>query len=310
MSGSFEPGSIFKTVTAAAILEEGVLAPSDRIDCPAVLYADDYAITDAHERNDEEMTFREILANSSNVGISLSAERLGFESLYEHIERYGLTKATGIDFPGESEGYSTNQSEWSLAQSYNVSFGQGISVTPLQMARFYGAIANGGVACTPHFLLSTADGAQQPQWETEQVFQNTEAIAPLTSMLQSVVSEGTGTDAQIEGFAPAGKTGTAEYATEDGGYEVGSYNISFVGFLPDSNSSLVCFVGVTEVPGDRITTPAFKDIMSFAISHYGIVGEGGSSSSLEAPDGVETQGYWQDEQGQGDAWEGAGLQDG
>lgn len=267
---AFEPGSIFKTVSASAILEAGVMETTDKVFCPAALPADEYFVTDAHERGDQTMTFREIIQNSSNVGISLSAEKLGFSNLYEAILRYNLNDATGIDYPGESSGFCADVSTWSDIQSYNVSFGQGITVTPLQITRFYGSLVNDGVECTPHLLISKPQTGEVAEYKTTQVFKNKDAIAPLTSMLKSVVSDGTGTAAQIEGFTPAGKTGTAEYASEDGSYVLGSYNISFVGFLPNTDSQLVCFVGVTEVPGDRITTPAFSDIMSYAINYYGI----------------------------------------
>ena len=267
---AFEPGSIFKTVSAAAILEAGVMQTTDKVFCPAALPADEYFVTDAHERGDETMTFRQIIQNSSNVGISLSTEKLGFDKFYDAIMRYQLNEPTGIDYPGESSGFCADVSDWSHIQSYNVSFGQGITVTPLQMTRFYGSLVNDGVACTPHFLLSKPQTGEIAEYSTKKLINNKDAIEPLTSMLQSVVAEGTGMDAQIEGFSPAGKTGTAEYASSDGTYVLGSYNISFVGFLPKTNSKLVCFVGVTEVPGDRITTPAFSDIMSYAIDHYRI----------------------------------------
>lgn len=270
ISGAFEPGSIFKTVSACAILEAGVMTPSETIYCPAELPADEYVITDAHERNDEVMSLRQIITESSNIGISLSTEQLGFRPLYDAIVRYGLTQETGVDYPGESAGFCTDVDTWSQIQSYNVTFGQGISVTPLQMARFYGAIANNGVACTPHFLMSKPQTGEDATWPSAQIIQNTESIEPLVSMLQSVVAEGTGTAAQIEGFKPAGKTGTAEFAEENGTYNSENYNISFIGFLPDTDSKLVCFVGVADVPADRITTPAFKDIMTFAINHYRI----------------------------------------
>lgn len=273
ITAAFEPGSIFKTVSAAAILEEDVLKPSDTIFCPAYLPADEYFVSDAHGRADETMTFRDILARSSNVGISLATEKLGFNKLYDAILRYNLNEETGIDYPGEGVGYCAHVEDWSTIQSYNITFGQGISVTPLQISRFYGAIINDGVECTPHLLISKPQTGEVPTYPTEKVFENTSILPTLQSMLKSVVSEGTATDAQIEGFAPAGKTGTAEYALETGSYAIGSYNISFVGFLPDTNSQLVCFVGVTEVPGDRITTPAFKDIMEHAINHYRITSQ-------------------------------------
>ena len=270
---AFEPGSIFKTVSMTAAFEQLDITPDTTIFCPASLPADEYFVTDAHARGDERMSMRTILADSSNVGMSLTAKMLGFGPLYDKIVDYRLTEATGVDYPGESAGYLTEPDTWSTIQCYNVSFGQGVMVTPLQITRFYGALANDGVECQPHFLMAKPQSGETEEYQTDQVIENTDAIEPITSMLKSVVSEGTGEDAQIEGFEPAGKTGTAEFVDEDGLYSESSYNISFVGFLPDTNSKIVCFVGVTDVPGDRITTPAFKDIMTFAINHYEITPE-------------------------------------
>ncbi len=270
---AYEPGSIFKTISMTAVFEELDVTPDTTIFCPAALPADEYYVTDAHYRGDEKMSMRTIIRDSSNVGMSLSAKRLGFDRLYDKIVEYNLTEPTGVDYPGESAGYLTEPSEWSTIQCYNVSFGQGVMVTPLQVTRFYGALVNDGVECTPHFLLSKPQTGEVEEYSTERVIRNTDAIAPITSMLQSVVEEGTGTDAQIDGFEPAGKTGTAEFVGDNGLYRTDAYNISFVGYLPDTNSSLVCFVGVTDVPGDRLTTPAFRDIMTFAINHYEITPE-------------------------------------
>ncbi len=272
ITNAFEPGSIFKTVSAMALLEAHAVTPDDEIFCPAEIEADGYKVSDAHDRDDQTMTFREILDQSSNVGISLSVEdRLGFMPLYEKIISYGLNEPTGIDYPGEAGGYLLEGSQWSLIQSYNVSFGQGISVTPLQMVRFYGAILNDGVAVTPHFLIAKPQTDEVPEYETETIIEDQEAIDTMVSMLQTVVSDGTGRAAAVEGFSAAGKTGTAEIASETGGYKEGYYNLDFVGFLPDSTSSLVCFVGVNEVPYERQTTQVFSDIMTFAVERYKVV---------------------------------------
>ena len=267
---AFEPGSIFKTISMTAAFEELDLTPDTVIFCPASLPADEYFVTDAHPRGDEKMSMRTILRDSSNVGMSLTAKQLGFDVLYDKLVDYNLTEATGVDYPGESAGYLAEPDTWTTIQCYNVSFGQGVMVTPLQVTRFYGALANDGVECTPHFLMAKPQSGEVLEYPTEQVIQNTDAIEPIISMMQSVVESGTGTDAQIEGFQPAGKTGTAEFVGSNGLYRTDAYNISFVGFLPNTNSEIVCFVGVTEVPGDRLTTPAFKDIMTFAINHYEI----------------------------------------
>ena len=272
-----EPGSIFKTVSTLAILETGTMGPDDELFCPAYITADGYTISDAHDRGDQTMTLRQILDQSSNVGISLAVENMGFEELYNHIVKYGLHSDTGVDYPGEGEagtdalGYLVPFENWSRVTGYNVSFGQGISVTPLQMTRFYGAIINDGVACTPHFLISKPQTGEVAEFETEQIVENTSALPTMIDMLKTVVTDGTGKDAAIEGFEVAGKTSTAEiYDEENGGYRDGVYNLCFTGFLADSSSQLVCFVGANEVPYERNVTPIFKDIMSTAIDRFKI----------------------------------------
>ncbi len=276
----FEPGSIFKSVSAMAVLETNTMTPDTELYCPASITADGYTISDAHERGDATFTLRQILDQSSNVGISLATEEMGFEELYNHIVKYNLHTRTGVDYPGEGEegtdllGMLTPYEQWSAVQAYNVSFGQGVSVTPLQMVRFYGAIVNDGVECTPHFLISLPRSSEKVTYETTQVIENTDAISDMQSMLKTVVTEGTGTKAAIDGYNVAGKTSTAEiYDEENGGYREGVYNLAFTGFIADSSSKLVCFVGANEVPGDGVVTPIFKDIMSTAIDRFGITSE-------------------------------------
>mgnify|MGYP002538797190 CR=1 FL=1 len=268
----FEPGSIFKTASFCAMLEAGGITAQTTVDCPVYLEADEYKISDAHERAATTMTAAEVLAQSSNVGTSLLVQQhLGFNGLYDKIRKYGLNDATGVDYPGEAEGYLTNVSTWSLIQSYNVTFGQGISLSPLMITRFYGAIASGaGVAHTPHFLISKPSSGEEVTWNSEQIIDNTDAIAPLTDMLVGVVENGTGKTAAVEGYTTAGKTGTAEYADDTGSYVKDMYNLDFVGFLPNATSNLVCFVGVNHVPYERNTCEVFKDIMTEASSRYKI----------------------------------------
>lgn len=268
----FEPGSIFKTASFCAMLEAGGITAQTTVDCPVYLEADEYKISDAHERAATTMTAAEVLAQSSNVGTSLLVQQhLGFNGLYDKIRKYGLNDATGVDYPGEAEGYLTNVGTWSLIQSYNVTFGQGISLSPLMITRFYGAIASGtGVAHTPHFLISKPSSGEEVTWDSEQIIDNTDAIAPLTDMLVGVVENGTGKTAAVEGYTTAGKTGTAEYADDTGSYVKNMYNLDFVGFLPNATSNLVCFVGVNHVPYERNTCEVFKDIMTEASSRYKI----------------------------------------
>ena len=270
---AFEPGSVFKTPAMVAVLETGAVTPDTVVECPVSLEADEYEVSDAHERPACDMTARQILADSSNVGIILLVkEYLGFSSLYKRVGEFGFTSTTGVDYPGESAGYLAEDIDsWSIISKYNLSFGQGVMVTPMQLCRFYGALANGGVACTPHFLISKPQTGEVAQYDTETIITDGQVLADTISMLESVVTDGTGKDARVEGFTVAGKTGTAEYADpETGGYVEGRYNLDFVGFLPEATVPLVCFTSVTEVAYETLTTALFSDIMTEAVARYRI----------------------------------------
>ncbi len=271
-SNLFEPGSIFKTVSATAILEDEAMTPDTMVDCPSYIEADGYIVTDAHEREDVVYSFRDIIKYSSNVGISLSVEdAIGFRKFYDDILKYRLNTLTGIDYPGEQLGYLLDFNYWSKVQGYNVTFGQGISINAMQIIAFYGALINDGVSQTPHFLVRKPQTNETPTYETHQIIDNTDAIKPMLSMLESVVEDGTGTAAAIDGYTVAGKTSTAEiYDEKNGGYLVSTYNMGFIGFLPNSSSNFVCFVNANMVPAERPVTFIFHDIMEDAINRYNI----------------------------------------
>ncbi|WP_124061072.1 penicillin-binding protein 2 [Gordonibacter sp. Marseille-P4307] len=276
VSHLIEPGSVFKTATAMALLETGTMKPDDTVYAPATISADGYVISDAHERGDTVYTLRQVMQYSSNVGISLSAERMGFDKLYDHIKKYNLNSPSGVDYPGEQTGYLVDFANWSRVVGYNVSFGQGVSLTPLQITRFYGALVNDGVECTPHFLIGMSNAEDMPDWDSrrQRVIDDTGKIADMTSMLKTVVTDGTGKRAAIEGYNVAGKTSTAEiYDEVNGGYLKGMYNLCFAGYLADSSSQLVCFVGADNVPSDSAVTFIFHDIMTEAINRYNIVSQ-------------------------------------
>lgn len=270
ISKAYEPGSTEKAVTMLAALEAGIVSPTTMYHCPAALKVDDYTITDSHPRGDEDMDATKIIADSSNVGVSLIAKQLGFENLYDAIQRYHLTDLTGVDYPGEAQGTVAPRDQWSEVQGYNISFGQGLLTTPIEMVRFYSALANNGVETTPHFLLDVPTESERRTYPTQQITDNQRAIDDLETMMEATVERGTGTDAQIDGYRVVGKTGTAEIASDKGGYKKGVYNLSFIGYLPDSSTNLVCFVGAYDVPGERQTVEAFRDIMTFTIDRYNI----------------------------------------
>ena len=199
-----------------------------------------------------------------------ATEAAGFEHLNDAIGRYHLTERTGVDYPGEGSGHVEDFENWGTIVGYNVSFGQGISVTPLQMVRFYGCIANDGVMVTPHFLISKPQTGEVAEYPTEVVTEDAEALSDLRSMLRSVVTDGSGKRADVEGYPVCGKTSTAEVPSEQGGYKEGVYNLGFCGFIDGASTNLVCFVGANEVYGMRQTTKIFNDIMTNAVKQYNI----------------------------------------
>lgn len=267
---AFEPGSIFKSLSALTVLNERAVEPDDIIFCPAELEADEYVITDAHERPDVDMTFATILNQSSNVGISLATEKAGFDKLNAMIERMKITEKTGVDYPGEATPVMPSFNEWAYVTGCNISFGQGLAATPLSMARFYGAVAADGLVCTPHFLIAKPQSGEWMEYDSEQVLDDPVAMDKLKTMLQGVVNEGTGTDAAIDGYDVAGKTSTAEIA-QDGGYAEDRYNLCFAGFIDNSNSNLACFVSANDIAYEGKMASVFHDIMIEAIDLYNIV---------------------------------------
>ena len=261
---------MFKPIAMLAALEEGTVEPDKSYFCPAVLEVGDHKITDSHERPDEDMTATTIMADSSNIGMSLIAKELTFSKFYEYLQKYRIVEDTKIDYPGAVNGYLAPRDKWTEVQGYNISFGQGVEMSPIQIMRFYGMLANNGTIAQPHFLIDVPSKSEELEYPTEKIVDNDSAIDKLDGMLEAVVEKGTGTQAQIKGYRVAGKTGTAEIASPNGGYKKDAYNISFVGYLPDASTKLVCFVGANEVPGERKTVPAFQDIMEFAIDRYNI----------------------------------------
>ncbi len=266
----YEPGSVFKPIAMLAALEEGTVEPDKSYFCPAVLEVGDHKITDSHERPDKDMTATTIMADSSNIGMSMIAKELTFSKFYEYLQKYRIVEDTKIDYPGAVNGYLAPRDKWTEVQGYNISFGQGVEMSPIQIMRFYGMLANNGTIAQPHFLIDVPSKSEELEYSTEKIVDNDSAIDKLDGMLEAVVEDGTGTQAQIRGYRVAGKTGTAEIASPNGGYKKDAYNISFVGYLPDASTKLVCFVGANEVPGERKTVPAFQDIMEFAIDRYNI----------------------------------------
>ncbi len=265
---TYEPGSIFKPVTAAMLLDQGLATSDETITVPGYLDYGQWTITDAHDHGTQDMTFKEIIEQSSNIGITLLEERLGSENFYNHIVEYGFGTATGVDYPGELDGKVPDYSEWSEVQEANISFGQGLTVTTTQMASFYGVLASGGTYVKPHYLIGYPDTGETVSYESKQLVTSATCDV-LDDMLSGVVEDGTGTLAAIEGYTVAGKTGTSQKIEEDGTYSQGAYVISFDGYLPYTNSSLACAVSMDN-PDTSAAMPVFSQVMQTAAEMYRI----------------------------------------
>ena len=262
VTDTYEPGSTFKLVTVAGALSTGIVSPGTTFTLPYEIQVADRRIHDAEPRGTETMTVAQILSRSSNVGAITLARLLGKDRLVSWISRFGFGRPTGIDYPGESRGIVLGADDWSGSTIGNVPIGQGIAVTPVQLASAYAAIANGGVWTRPHVIERV--GGRPPVVVPHHRIVRRWIARQLTSMLQNVVLDGTGTLAQIPGYHVAGKTGTAAKPDSHGGYSDSKYVASFVGFVPASRPRIVVLVTVDEprgaIWGGAVAAPAFRQI--------------------------------------------------
>src|SRR5262245_45702759 len=272
VTDTYEPGSTFKLVTVAAGLQERIISPRTSFRLPPTLKVADRVIREAHSRGTQRMTVRQIVEYSSNIGTITIAQHLGEGRLASWIERFGFGQRTGVDFPGESAGLALPLDEWSGSTIGTVPIGHGIAVTPVQMARAYAAIANGGRLVRLH-LIDRIDGKSVGTRRGKRVV-SPHVSDQMLSMLRGVVLEGTGTEAAIPGYTVAGKTGTAAKIDPDGTYSTSRYVASFVGLVPATKPKLVIMVMVDEPHGDIyggvVAAPAFREIARYNLQHLEI----------------------------------------
>lgn len=272
VTDTYEPGSTFKIVTVSAVLSEGLVTPNTAFTLPYEIQVADRVIKDAHPRGTERMTVDQILSFSSNVGTITLAEKLGAERLSEWISRFGFGRKTGVDFPGESPGIAPRLEEWSGSTIGTLPIGHGIAITPVQMAAAYATVANDGVWLQPH-LVDRVGSKGRPPVVARRVL--THRVArQVRRMMEDVVIEGTGQEAQLPGYTVAGKTGTAAKPDSEGGYSTSAYVASFVGFVPARNPRLVILVTIDEpgtaIWGGVVAAPAFQEIAGFDLQYLEI----------------------------------------
>ena len=304
----YEPGSVFKLVTFSSALQNGVIGPNQTFSVPGSLPLGTYTFHDAEDHGAEALTAADILAQSSNIGTIEIAEQLGETRLLAQIANLGFGKPTGLHFPGESQGLVPTASQWTDTSIGSTPIGQDDAVTAQQLLDAYNAVANGGVLVQPRLVRGTvgADGSTTPApaSPSHRVIDPT-TNAELTTMLEGVVANGTGTSAAIDGYTVAGKTGTAQIPNPDHlGYIPGAYVGSFAGFAPAQDpvlSALVVLDHPTPIYGGAVAAPVFSTIMEYALHHFGIPttttattstssGAVGGTGSVAVPAGAATEG--------------------
>lgn len=283
VTDAYEPGSTFKLITAAAALESG------KINARTQFPARDVIEVGGHEIHNAEDGFmagtggteslEDIVAYSHNVGAAEIGMALGQSALYRMVRKFGFGDPTNVDLPGENPGIVPQLADWSDSSVATISFGHGISVTPLALARAYCAIVNGGMLLRPRIVSEILDGQGHPVYhyptELEHRVISERTAASLRHILRQVVLRGTGNPtAQVAGYSTAGKTGTAQ-VVENGAYAPGEYIASFVGYIPAESPRYVILVKI-ERPrgafyGSVVAAPAFAQIARIAMLHAGIL---------------------------------------
>ena len=270
----FEPGSVFKIVTAAGAMEEGIVSPEDKIYCENGAYRIHRHTLHDHKPY-KDLTFKEVIKYSSNIGIVKVAQRLKESVLYQYIKRFGFGKVTGIDLPLEERGIIRPPEQWSKISISAIPMGQEIAVTALQMLRAMSAAGNGGRLVRPHLVKRVADSRDECLKEfkperSRRIFGEKTSIQ-LKEILAAVVEGGTGKRAKVKGYAAAGKTGTAQKVSPKGGYSRGKFIAVFAGFLPVENPKIAMIVVVDEPRpvyyGGHVSAPVFKTVAQEVLNY-------------------------------------------
>ncbi|MEO7429341.1 MAG: penicillin-binding transpeptidase domain-containing protein, partial [Acidimicrobiales bacterium] len=276
----YEPGSVNKVITVAAVLEEGLVSPSTELLVPDRLQVSDHVFSDHDPHPTENYSVTRILTESSNIGTIKLAQMLGKDRLDSYLRRFGLGTKTALQFPNEASGILLRPDKYSGTSMGSIPIGQGIAVTAMQMLEAYNVLANDGVYVAPKLVLETvgADGASHPTAapKTRRVVSESTA-ARMRDMLANVVAEGTGTRGGITGYTVAGKTGTARKPLATGGYQDASgyhYIATFAGFVPAERPELSIIVVIDEPAGDifggTVAAPVFADLAQYGLRLFRI----------------------------------------
>lgn len=264
ISDSYEPGSTFKIVTATAALEEGKVSLSDTFHCPGYKIVEDRKIRCHKTQGHGTETFKEGVMNSCNPVFMEIGARVGAKTMLEYYKKLGLYEKTGVDLPGEAGSIMHKLENIGAVELATMSFGQSIQITPLQLLRAVSAVVNGGTLVTPHFAVRTENSVTgeitEFTYETKEGRVTEQTSETMRSLLEAVVSEGTGKNAQVEGYQVGGKTATSEKLPRG----TGKYISSFLGFAPADHPEIMGLVLIDEPVGvyygGTIAAPVMAEI--------------------------------------------------
>ena len=264
ISDSYEPGSTFKIVTATAALEEGKVTPEDTFHCPGYKMVEDRKIRCHKTQGHGAETFREGVMNSCNPVFMEIGARVGAERMLYYYKKLGLYEKTGVDLPGEAGWIMHKLENIGAVELATMSFGQSIQITPLQLLRAVSAVVNGGTLITPHLGVRIVDSTSGENttlsYETEEGRVSEQTVETMRSLLDAVVSEGTGKNAQVEGYQVGGKTATSEKLPRG----TGKYISSFLGFAPSDDPEIMGLLLIDEPTGvyygGTIAAPVMAEI--------------------------------------------------
>lgn len=274
INDTYEPGSVFKTITTAASFEEGVVSLNDHFFCPGYKMVEDRRIHCHKRAGHGAEDFTQGIMNSCNPVFIELGLRLGVDNVYKYFEQFGLLNRTGIDLPGEASTIMHDKKNVGPVELATISFGQSFQVTPIQLATTVSSLINGGNRITPHFGVSVKDDQgnliETLQYDVKEGIVSESTSETLRSVLEKVVSEGSGKRAYIEGFSIGGKTATSQTLPRS----ANKYISSFLGFAPAEDPQVLALLIINNPQGiyygGTIAAPVVKEIFSNILPYLGI----------------------------------------
>ncbi len=274
INDTYEPGSTFKMITAAAGLEEGVVTPESSFSCPGYIIVDDRKIRCHKVAGHGSQDFTHTMMNSCNPALITVGLRLGLDSYYSYFEHFGLKRKTGIDLPGEAGTIMHKKENMGNVELATVAFGQSFQITPIQLLTTASSIINGGRRITPHFGVQTCDKdgnvVEVFEYPVEEGIVSAETSATMREILEMVVAEGSGANGKVAGFRVGGKTATSQTLPRGSG----RYIASFVGFAP-ANDPQVIAIAIVNNPqgvyyGGQVAAPIVRQLYENILPYLGI----------------------------------------